>query len=184
MKVKALFLNRSFVFTFLFSLSGAPFSADLNSQFTASSFLAQAESSDLEMNKKILVELFLSPEQKENIGAIEKEFEAVSITKIKTQFFRLGHPPTNIAIGRNVPASTARLAMELAITYNRGIKFLLPEERLAHDYVAIGTSIFDEIIQKPVSQDDVKQLLNPALSTGEFHALYRKLTGEDQRSQS
>lgn len=180
MKANDFFSKCSFSFVLLLGLSGAPLSADLNGVVSAPSFLTRSES-DLERNKKILVELFLSPEQKENIGAIKKEFEAVFITKIKARFFRLGHPPKNIAIGRNVPASTARLAMELAMTYNRGIQFLLPEERLAADYLAIGTSIFDEIIQKPVSPEEVEQLLNPALDTPEFHALYRRFTGEDQR---
>ena len=74
----------------------------------------------MEINKKILVELSLSPDQKDNIGTIKKSFEAVSVTKIKARFFRLGHPPTNIAIGRNVPSSTARLAIDLAITITGG----------------------------------------------------------------
>lgn len=132
-------------------------------------------------NKEILVELFLSSDQKENLDAIKKELEAASLVRVKTQFFRAGYPPPNIAIGKNVPAATARLAIGLAIKYNRGVKYILPEERLSPDYLAIGTSIFDERIQKPISPADLDRLMSPHLSTPEFHTLYRSLTGEDKR---
>ncbi len=132
-------------------------------------------------NSKILVEIFLSKEHKSDLDAIKKEFGAFGITKIKAQFFKLGNPPENIAIGRNVPAGVARLTIQLAITYNRGINFLLPEERLAADYLAIGTSIFDESFQRPITPEQLKQLSDPSLTTEQFHALYRHITKEDQR---
>jgi hypothetical protein len=135
-------------------------------------------------NNKILVEIFLANDRKGDLEAIKKEFAAFSITKVRPQFFKLGNPPQNIAVGRNVPADVARLAIRLANTYNQGIKFLLAEERLAADYLAIGTSIFDESFQIPVSPDDLKRLSDPALTTTQFHALYRHLTGEDKRPPS
>lgn len=95
--------------------------------------------------------------------------------------FQLGNPPTNVAIGRNVSAEIARLAIRLAKTYNGGVTKLLPEERLASDYVAIGTSIFDEQFQYPVSQADVERLESPDLTTEQFHELYRHLADIDQR---
>ncbi len=135
---------------------------------------------DQEANKKILIELFLAPDQKKNIENIKSKLKAISITRINTQFFRLGHPPQNIAIGRNVPASTARLAIQLATLYNGGIKYLLAEYRFPPDYIAIGTSAFDEASQIPVLPEDIERLANPELSTPEFHALYRKLTKEEK----
>ncbi len=132
-------------------------------------------------NSKILVEIFLAKERKSDLDAIKKEFMAVSITKVRPQFFKLGNPPQNIAIGRNVPADVARLGIRLANTYNRGIKFLLAEERLAADYLAIGTSIFDESFQIPISPDDLERLSDPSLTTLQFHTLHRHLTGEDKR---
>ncbi len=127
----------------------------------------------------ILVEIFLAQDQKAHLDAIKKEFEAVSITKVRPKFFPLGHPPENIAIGRNVPAPVARLAIRLATTYNRGVRLLLPEERLAADYIAIGTSIFDESFQIPITADDLARLSDPSLTTEQFHALYRHLTKEN-----
>ncbi len=134
-----------------------------------------------EANRKILVELFLSPEHKGDIDKIKKELEAVSITRLRTQVFRLGNPPENIAIGSNISAPVARLAIRLAITYNRGIKFLLPEYRYFPDHIAIGTSAFDEASQIPVQPEDLERLSDPTLTTEQFHKLYRHLTGEDKR---
>jgi hypothetical protein len=136
---------------------------------------------NLEANKKILVELFLAPERKGDLESIKKEFEAASITRIRAQFFRLGNPPENIAIGKNIPAPVARLAIRLALTYNRGIKFILPEFRFFPDHIVIGSSAYDEKSQIPIRPEDVKRLSDPRLSTEEFHHLYRSLTGEDKR---
>ena len=131
---------------------------------------------------KILVEIFLALDRKGDLDAIEREFAAVGITKVRPKFHQIGHPPTNIAIGRRVSADIARLTIRLANTYNGGITKLLPEERLASDYIAIGTSIFDELFQYPVSQEDVDRLADPALTTEQFHELYRKLADINRRA--
>jgi hypothetical protein len=139
------------------------------------------EHQNLEENKKILVELFLAKERKGDLDTIKKELEAASITRIRAQFFRLGNPPENIAIGKNIPAPVARMAIRLALTYNRGIKFILPEFRFFPDHIVIGSSAYDEKSQIPIRPEDVKRLSDPSLSTEEFHHLYRSLTGEDKR---
>lgn len=134
-----------------------------------------------EKNRDILVEVFLAPERKESIDAIKKEFEAVSITKVRPQVFRKGHPPRNVGFGKEIPADVARLAFRLAETYNDGIEFLLPEKRLAAHYVGIGVSIFDEMFQIPVSDEELKRLSDPTLTTEQFHELYRQLTDKPPR---
>ena len=40
--------------------------------------------------------------------------------------------------------------------------------------------MFDEPSQQLVNEDQVKQLLNPELSTDEFHALYQKFSIQDE----
>ncbi len=129
----------------------------------------------------ILVEVFLAPDHRGDIDAIKDAFGAVSVTRVRPQVFRLGNPPENIAIGKSVPAPVARLAIQLAVTYNRGVKFLLPEFRFFPDHIAIGSSAFDEKSQIPIRPDDLERLSNPSLTTEQFHELYRRLTGEDQR---
>jgi hypothetical protein len=162
----------------LFHQNGTAESAE---QIPNSLSLISEGSEDPQINSKILVEIFLAAQQKENLTKIKKDFEAFAITRVRAQFVRVGNPPENIAIGRNITAPVARLAIQMAITYNRGIKYLLPEERLSPNYVAIGTSMFDELFQIPISAEDLKRLSDPALTTPEFHTLYRHLTGEDRR---
>jgi len=145
--------------------------------------LSPAQKSDsTETNAKILVELFLAKERKGDLEAIKKEFEAVGITRIRPQFFRLGHPPENIAIGKDIPADVARLAIRLAVTYNGNIKTILPEFRYFPDHIVIGTSAFDEKSEIPIQPEDLKRLSDPSLTTAQFHELYRHLTGEDVRN--
>jgi hypothetical protein len=129
----------------------------------------------------ILIELFLAPEQRDAIPAIKKEFEALSVTRVRPQVFRLGNPPKNIAIGKDIPADVARLALRLAVDHNRGVEFLLPEYRYFPKHIVIGSSAFDEASQIPITPDDLQRLRDPALTTEQFHVLYRSLTGEDQK---
>ncbi len=137
--------------------------------------------SGAESNQKILIELFLAAERKADFEQIKKELEAVQITRIRTQFFKLGNPPQNIAIGKDIPASIARLAIRLAKTYNRDIKYILPEYRFFPDHIVIGSSAYDEKSQIPITPEDLEKLSDPSLSTEAFHTLYRHLTGEDTR---
>lgn len=129
----------------------------------------------------ILIEVFLAPEHREAIPVIKKEFEALSVTRVRPQVFRLGNPPKNIAIGKDVPAPVARLALQLAVDYNRGVDFLLPEYRYFPKHIVIGSSAFDEASQIPIKPEDLQQLRDPSLTTEQFHVLYRSLTGEDKR---
>ncbi len=131
--------------------------------------------------KGVLVEVFLSRDHRDDIPAIKRDLEALAVTRVRTQVFRLGHPPKNIAIGRDVPAPVAQLAIRLAVDYNGGVEFLLPEYRFFPSHVAIGTSAFDEASQIPVGPEGLAQLRDPTLTTEAFHELYRRLTGEDQR---
>jgi len=150
-------------------------------EFDNSTIRLAQDSGNPQDNSKLLVELFLAKERKGDLDAIKKEFEAAGITRIRPQFFRLGNPPENIAIGKDIPADVARLAIRLAITYNRDIKFLLPEYRFFPDQIVIGSSAFDEKSQIPIGAEDLKKLSDPELTTAQFHELYRHLTGEDKR---
>lgn len=130
---------------------------------------------------EILVELSLAKDRKGDLEAIKRAFADVGVVKVRAIIFQAGNPPTNLAIGRNVSAPIARLAIQLAQTYNRGITLLLPEERLAPHYIGFGSSIFDELFQYPVTPEDVKRLADPALTTDQFHALYRQLADINTR---
>ncbi|WDT74666.1 MAG: hypothetical protein MPW16_15555 [Candidatus Manganitrophus sp.] len=131
--------------------------------------------------RDILVEIFLAPERKNEADAVKKEFEALSITKVRPQVFRKGHPPQNIGFGKEIPADVARQAIQLALKYNDGIQFLLPEKRLAAHYIGIGVSIFDEAFQIPVSPEELKRISDPSLTDDQFHQLYREMTDKPPR---
>lgn len=136
---------------------------------------------DQSKNEKILVELFLPFDRKKDIDTIIKELQTLSIKRIRPQFFKLGKPIENIAIGKDIPAHVARRMIQIAITYNGGIKHILPEFRYFPDHIVIGSSAYDETSQIAILPEDLKQLLDPTLSTPEFHRLYRSLTGEDKK---
>lgn len=139
------------------------------------------EGEDQSKNEKILVELFLPADRKKDIETITKELQAISIRRIRPQFFKMGNPIQNIAIGKDIPAPVARRVIQLALTYNQGIKYILPEFRYFPNHIVIGSSAFDEASQVPIAPEDLQRLTDPALSTPEFHRLYRSLTGEDKK---
>lgn len=128
-----------------------------------------------------LVEIFLAPDRGSYREDIKRVFGSASITRVRIQVFRRGHPPPNLAVGRLVPAPVARLAIQVAIEHNRGVQFLLPQFRFFPDHIAIGTSAFDEASQIAISAQDLARLADPNLDTEQFHDLYRRLTGEDRR---
>ena len=131
-----------------------------------------------EPNNKIFGDIFLSPDHKEDWKTIKKAFEAHSIHKVKAQFFRKGNPPTNVQIGGDIPVEVARMVIELAMQYNRGVTDLLPQFRFFPNQISIGTSAFDESVPVAVRPEEVERLRDPSLSTSEFHRLYRTLTHE------
>jgi hypothetical protein len=129
----------------------------------------------------LLVEIFLAKDRKPQLESVRKEFAALSVTRVNVQFFRLGHPPENLAVGPGTPADVARLAIRMAKTYNDGVKYILAQYRFFPNHIAIGTSAFDEASQIPITPENVERLADPALTTEQFHTLYRQLTGEDRR---
>ena len=133
-----------------------------------------------ESTPRIQVEVFLAGDQKRDAEVVRAQFKALSIQNVRFQFFRAGRPPANVAIGRQVPGTVARLALEMAIEYNMGVKFLLPQELLPLTWIGIGTSAFDEQNQIPVSAEAIQKLRDPALSTEAFHSLYRRLTARQR----
>jgi len=128
----------------------------------------------------IKVELFLQKKWKKEDKDIKEIFMEASIKRVYIQYFRLGNPPTNLVIGRDVPAYIGRLAIEVAILLNGGVDTILPEFRFYPRYIAVGSSAFDEQAEIPIMPEELDKLRDPKLSTEEFHAYYREITGEDK----
>ncbi|MDH4303458.1 MAG: hypothetical protein OEV53_05275 [Nitrospira sp.] len=122
------------------------------------------------------VEVVLAYEHRTREAEIKKEFVQVGLTNVHFQYARMGHPPQNIGLGREVPADKAREAIRLAMKYNLGVGILLPERLFPPRFITIASSNYDDTVEYHITQDTLTKLQDPALSTEAFHRLYRDLT--------
>ena len=122
------------------------------------------------------VEVVLANHHKSQLAMLSEEFVQAGLTNVHFQFARLGQPPQNIGLGRDVPADRAREAIRLALKYNLGVGILLPERLFPPRFVTIASSNYDDTVEFPIDQAALAQLQNPDLTTEEFHRLYRTLT--------
>jgi hypothetical protein len=122
------------------------------------------------------VEVVLADQYRSQTATLTEEFTQAGLTNVHFQFARLGRPPQNIGLGRDVPADKAREAIRLALKYNLGVGILLPERLFPPRFVTIASSNYDDTVESRIDQAALAQLQNPELTTEEFHALYRTLT--------
>lgn len=122
------------------------------------------------------VEVVLASQYKNQVAALTDEFAQAGMTNVHFQFARMGQPPQNIGLGREVPADKAREVIRLALKYNSGIGILLPERLFPPRFVTIASSNFDDTVEYPIDQATLARLQNENLTTEEFHRLYRDLT--------
>jgi hypothetical protein len=130
--------------------------------------------------KGIKVEGYISKKFRKQKRAIIKEFKEIGHTRTAIRPFPLGKTAKVIGIGRCVPAYIARHVMAMALKYTSGIESLVNQTFLHTHWIGIGTTTFDEPSQQVVTPEQVKQLMNPALGDEEFHALYRKLSVQNE----
>lgn len=122
------------------------------------------------------VEVVLANHYKSQVATLREEFVQAGLTNVHFQFARLGQPPQNIGLGRDVPADKAREAIRLALKYNLGVGILLPERLFPPRFVTIASSNYDDTVEFPIDQAALAQLQHPDLTTEEFHRVYRRLT--------
>ena len=122
------------------------------------------------------VEVVLAKQYKSQVATLQEEFVQAGLTNVHFQFARLGQPPQNIGLGRDVPAERAREVIRLALKYNLGVGILLPERLFPPRFVTIASSNYDDTVEFPINQAALAQLQSPDLTTDEFHRLYRTLT--------
>ena len=132
------------------------------------------------------IEIWLAHEHKKENKVIRSLLKENSLKVIRKtiQYWRArgGHPPTNIAIGKSVSAEDGRFAIDLALLLNDRVDRLVIQALNPPNYVAIGTSAWDEKSLISITSDELQQLRDPKLNTVEFHRLYIELTGESNRS--
>jgi len=122
------------------------------------------------------VEVVLANQYRAREAELKREFAEAGLTNVHFQFARMGQPPQNIGLGRDVPADKAREAIRLAIKYNGGVGILLPERLFPPRFITIASSNYDDTVEYPIGQDTLTKLQDPTLSTEAFHKLYRDLT--------
>jgi hypothetical protein len=122
------------------------------------------------------VEVVLAKEHQSRESEIKAEFVQAGLTNVHFQYARIGRPPKNIGLGRDVPADKAREAIRLAIQYNGGIEILLPERLFPPRFITIASSNFDDTVEYPIDASELAKLQDPTLTTESFHRLYRDLT--------
>jgi len=122
------------------------------------------------------IEVVLAYHYKGQVSALTEEFAQAGMPNVHFQFARQGQPPQSIGMGRAVPADKAREAIKLAIKYNLGVGILLPERLFPPRFVTIASSNFDDTVEYPISKEDLAHLLDPSLTTEQFHDLYGQLT--------
>ncbi len=133
--------------------------------------------------KSVKIEGWISKKFKKDMPAIVKEFGAMGNTQVDIKPFPMGDASGVIAIGRCIPAHIARHLLENTFKYTTGVNALVNQSFVSPHWFGIGTTIFDEPAQKKVTEEQAKQLLNSALTTEEFHVLYRKLAWQDDNSE-
>jgi len=122
------------------------------------------------------VEVVLAKEYRDQVASLKEEFTQAGMPNVHFQFAKLGQPPQNIGVGREVPADKAREAIRLALKYNLGIGILLPERLFPPRFITIASSNYDDTVEYPIDRAALTKLQNPDLTTEEFHRLYRELT--------
>lgn len=122
------------------------------------------------------IEVVLAYHYKDQVSALTEEFAQAGMPNVHFQFARQGQPPQNIGMGRAVPADKAREAIKLAVKYNLGVGILLPERLFPPRFVTIASSNFDDTVEYQISKEDLAHLLDPSLTTEQFHDLYGQLT--------
>lgn len=122
------------------------------------------------------VEVVLGYQYRTREAEIKKDFVQVGLTNVHFQYARMGQPPQNIGLGREVPAEKAREAIRLAVKYNLGVGILLPERLFPPRFITIASSNYDDTVEYHITQDTLSKLQDPTLSTEAFHRLYKDLT--------
>jgi hypothetical protein len=122
------------------------------------------------------VEVVLAYQYRTREAEVKQEFIQAGFSNVHFQYARMGQPPQNIGLGREVPADKAREAIRLALKYNLGVGILLPERLFPPRFITIASSNYDDTVEYPIDQAILQKLQDPALTTESFHRLYRELT--------
>jgi hypothetical protein len=134
---------------------------------------AQAQEKCQPLDKKrIKIEGYISKKFRKQRKAVIKEFTELGDSRAALRVYPMGETSKVIAIGKCVPVHIAQHVIKKAMQYSTGVESLVQQQFVHGHWIGVGVTIFDEPSQQLVSSEQVQQLLNPDLSTEEFHKLY------------
>ena len=134
---------------------------------------AQAQEKCQPLDKKrIKIEGYISKKFRKQRKAVIKEFTELGDSRAALRVYPMGETSKVIAIGKCVPVHIAQHVIKKAMQYSTGVESLVQQQFVHGHWIGVGVTIFDEPSQQLVSSEQVQQLLNPDLSTNEFHKLY------------
>ncbi|NIQ03274.1 MAG: hypothetical protein GWM98_25195 [Nitrospinaceae bacterium] len=129
--------------------------------------------------RPVKIEAWISKKDMKHYRALRRDMEAMGTTHATFWPYPGKNPSRIVAIGRCVPAYIARHALQQALIYFGDVKSLVNQSFISGHWIGLGTSLFAENSQQPISPEQLRALLDPDLDTFQFQALYRKLTVQD-----
>ncbi|NKE70023.1 hypothetical protein [Candidatus Manganitrophus noduliformans] len=133
-------------------------------------------------DKPTTIEILLAGKWKNRTKEVKQSFTTVDESlKVRIKFFPFLDPPLNIGIGRCVSAEEARLAIREAIRHNGGVDRLIMQDIMPHHWIKIGTTDTSELTWIPIQPEELARLTDPALTTEQFHDLYRELARQKEK---
>ena len=128
------------------------------------------------------IEIVLAQRWKNQSDEVKRALQSgAEKVKVRVRFYPFLDPPSNIGIGKCVPADVAQRAIREAIKYSGRIDLLIRQDILPHHWIKIGSTDTAELAWMPVSPEDLARLLEQELPTEEFQALYRSLSAPKER---
>ena len=128
----------------------------------------------------IKIEAWVSKKDMKNHRVLRNKFEAMGYTYAALWPYPGRNPSRVVAIGQCVPAYIARHALQQALIYYGEVNSLVHQNFVSGHWVGLGTSLFAENSQQPINKQQLRDLLDPALDTIQFHELYQKLTEQER----
>lgn len=129
--------------------------------------------------RPIKIEAWVSKKDMKDYRMLRNKFEAMGYTYAALWPYPGRNPSRVVAIGQCVPAYIARHALQQALIYYGEVNSLVHQNFVSGHWVGLGTSLFAESSQQPINKQQLRDLLDPALDTYQFHELYQKLTEQD-----
>lgn len=128
----------------------------------------------------VKLEAWLSKKYVKEFKWIRKIFGAMGNTRVTLWPYPADNPSGIVAIGRCVPGYIAQYVIRRALDYTAGVNSLVHQGFLSPYWIGVGTNLFARNSRQSVSAEQVQRLVDEDLTTGEFQALYREFSSQDE----